>query len=228
MPQVVELVWFHMKPDESEAKIRQVLECIRSELLSTPGLEALYYGAGTTIPQGFVGMNIVKIWSSVDAQHDYLKSPNDFEYEIAKEIIDASDPVRPPNSVSFIPESSDHLFRTLASAVTLLSCIWLPAGGDKAAFQARRMEVLGDSVDLENFGTSAVSAWSVPQSTHPLIGGTDGFLTLYASADVNEAEAIASKDKRALTRLEKFSRVYDQQYACFSKMMSTCCAVRGF
>ncbi|KAK1712136.1 uncharacterized protein CLUP02_01854 [Colletotrichum lupini] len=219
MPQVVELVWFHMKPDESEKKIGQVLECIRGKLLSTLGLEALYYGIGTTIPQGFVGMNIVKIWSSADAQRAYFESPNDYEYEIAKEIIDASDPSRQPNSVSFIPESCDHLFRALASDVTLLSCIWLPAAADKTAFQAHRMEVLGDDVDLENFGTSAVSAWSVPDSMHPLIGETDGFLTFYASANVKDAEAIASKDKQILSRLEMFSQVYDQQYACFSKMM---------
>lgn len=60
MPKIIELVWFHMKPDETEAKINQVLERIKDGLLSTPGLQALYYGIGTTIPQGFTGMNIVK------------------------------------------------------------------------------------------------------------------------------------------------------------------------
>lgn len=121
--------------------------------------------------------------------------------------------------MSFATESTDVLFQALGGAVTLLSCVWLPAGADKKAFETLRSESIARGGRLEELRNTELNAWSVSGSTHPIIGGTDGFLTLWPATDVREAGHIASENKDVVSKLGQFGDVYDQQYTRFSRMM---------
>ncbi|CAA9957830.1 hypothetical protein PTMSG1_01410 [Pyrenophora teres f. maculata] len=214
MHRVIELVWFHIKSDVAPATITQALDDIKDELISTPGLDAVFYGKGTTIPQGFVGMNIIKVWSSTDAQRVYFKSPVDHEYKIARHIIDASNPTRPPNSVSFLVLPSIDIDRALTAPVTLLSCIWIPHLDDKETFDVRKQKALSEQgPEFEHRIMSSAFAWSVSGSTHPTVGAIDGLLSLTACDNVSDATTVANGYKQALAR---FSIGYEPVETSFS------------
>lgn len=60
MSLVFELLWFHIKSRTSQTELLHSLNAIKNQIASTPGLEAVYFGKGVTIPETYVGQSIIK------------------------------------------------------------------------------------------------------------------------------------------------------------------------
>ncbi|TLD30616.1 hypothetical protein PspLS_01712 [Pyricularia sp. CBS 133598] len=206
--------WAPIKGDVDDAALAP-LNAAGAALSKQPGIQSIYHGR---VIDGTPSLYALTTWASEDAAKAAESSAAFGEIEgILANVIDTSSAQPYTNLVSL-----NKPFDSIASPVTRIIAIFLPASVDKAAFAAKieAMEATIAGANIPGF-KGAVHGWAANQIEHPsLPGGPANIFVAVAgweSVEASTTSASAPGMDEHQSALADFGGIFEVNYVGLTK-----------
>ncbi|KAK3312279.1 hypothetical protein B0H66DRAFT_632899 [Apodospora peruviana] len=209
MSQITEVAWLPLKPDSKDSDAAAALKKIGPDLRAQPGLDGSWHGATIERPQS---AEFVSVWASEEAYKQAQGSSIRAEAgKLMQELIDTSDPaVKPYHNAFTLHKPFDTV---VVAPVVQVTSIFLPAGVDRAAFEAAWEAIVSHLRQNPPDGfVAGAHGWGLEEVNGAKVFGA---FSGWESVEKNAAGQAGIADK--FGEILKFTNVFEVHHTSFKE-----------